>query len=165
MALALSDYNVFPMIAAERLEALAEGKDPMMIMRMKSGFAVMSNHQYLRGYSMLLHYPEVCSLNDLNHEQRASFMHDMGLLGDAVQRATDCKRINYSIYGNLDPFLHAHVVPRYEDEAEEYRTLPPLSYPQEVREHWTTHYQQEEHAKLRDNIRLQLMELFDHGLE
>jgi diadenosine tetraphosphate (Ap4A) HIT family hydrolase len=153
------------MIAAERLTALAEGQDPMLIMRMKSGFAVMSNHQFLRGYALLLHYPEVCSLNDLSHEQRAAFMHDMGLLGDAVQRTTECKRINYSIYGNKDPFLHAHVFPRYDDEPEDYRTLPPFSYPQEVREHWTTHYKAEEHLELQDNIRLQLMELIDHGLE
>src|SRR5580698_10255170 len=104
MALALAEYNVFPMVAAERLTALAEGKDPMLIMRMKSGFADMSNHQFLRGYCLLLHYPEVLSLNDLTNEARASFLHDMALLGDAVQRTTECTRVNYSIYGNKDPF-------------------------------------------------------------
>lgn len=147
------------MVAAERLTVLAEGKDPMLIMRMKSGFAVISNHQFLRGYSMLLHYPEVVSLNDLSLEARASFLHDMSLLGDAVQRTTECRRINYSIYGNRDPFLHAHVIPRYDDEPEEYRQLPPFTYPQETREHWLTHFKPEEHGELQDNIRLRLTEL------
>ena len=150
------------MVAAERLTVLAEGKDPMLIMRMKSGFAVISNHQFLRGYCMLLHYPEVASLNDLSQEARASFFHDMGLLGDAVQRTTECKRINYSIYGNRDPFLHAHVFPRYDDEPEDYRQLPPLSYPEETRVHWLTHFNIEEHGELQDNIRLQLTELLGH---
>jgi diadenosine tetraphosphate (Ap4A) HIT family hydrolase len=162
MAFALADYNTFPMVAAERLTALAEGKDPMLIMRMRSGFAVMSNHQFLRGYCLLLHYPEVGSLNDLNLEARASFLHDMALLGDAVQRTTDCKRLNYSIYGNKDPFLHAHVFPRYDDEPEDYREMPPFSYPEETRVHWLTHYKPEEHAELQDNIRLRLMELLGH---
>ena len=147
------------MVAAERLTALAEGKDPMLVMRMKSGFAVMSNHQFLRGYCLLLHYPEVTSLNDLSLEARASFLQDMTLLGDAVQRTTECKRVNYSIYGNSDPFLHAHVVPRYDDEPEDYRQMPPFAYPQEVREHWLTHFKPEEHSVLLDNIRLQLMDL------
>lgn len=153
------------MVAAERLTALVEGRDPMLIMRMKSGFAVMSHHQFLRGYCLLLHYPEVGSLNDLGPEARAAFLHDMALLGDAVQRTTDCRRINYSIYGNQDPFLHAHVVPRYDDEPEEYRSLPPFNYPQEAREHWTTHYTPEEHAELHDNIRRRLLELIGHEPE
>jgi diadenosine tetraphosphate (Ap4A) HIT family hydrolase len=147
------------MVAAERLTALAEGNDPMLVMKMRSGFAVMSNNQWLRGYCLLLHYPEVCSLNDLSQEARAAFLLDMGLLGDAVQRTTECKRINYSIYGNQDPFLHAHIIPRYDDEPEEFRTLPPLSYPESVREAWETHYKASEHALLQDNIRLQLEEL------
>ncbi|MHB8637514.1 MAG: HIT family protein [Fimbriimonadaceae bacterium] len=159
MALLSLDYNTFPMVAAERLTALAEGKDPMLIMRMRSGFAVMSNHQFLRGYCLLLHYPEVLSLNDLGQESRAAFLHDMALVGDAVQRTTDCRRVNYSIYGNQDPYLHAHVFPRYDDEPEEYRFLPPFSYPQEIREHWLTHYKAEDHAELQDNIRLRLTEL------
>ncbi|HLK16285.1 MAG TPA: HIT domain-containing protein [Fimbriimonadaceae bacterium] len=150
------------MVAAERLTALVEGKDPMLVMRMRSGFAVMSNHQFLKGYCLLLAYPEVSSLNDLSHESRAAFLHDMALLGDAVQRTTECKRINYSIYGNKDPFLHAHVIPRYDSEPDEYREVPPFSYPQDVREHWTTHYKLEEHAELQDNIRLRLMELLGH---
>lgn len=150
------------MVAAERLSALADGQDPMLVMRMKSGFAVMSNHQFLRGYCLLLHYPEVASLNDLSADGRASFLHDMAVLGDAVMRTTECKRINYSIYGNKDPFLHAHIIPRYDDEPDEYRELPPFNYPQDVREHWTTHYKAEEHAELQDNIRIQLMDLLGH---
>lgn len=164
MALYLADYNT-PMVASERLTALAEGNDPMAIMRMRSGFAVMSRHQWLPGYCLLLRYPEVCSLNDLGPEERADFLRDMAVLGDAVQRTTECRRINYSIYGNQDPFLHAHVIPRYEDEPEEYRTLPPLCYPPEVREHWETHYSPEAHGDLQDNIRLILNEIVVHRYE
>ena len=37
----------------------------------------------------------------------------MGNVGDALLASTDSFRINYSILGNSDPFLHAHICPRY----------------------------------------------------
>ncbi len=38
----------------------------------------------------------------------------MSLLGDAVQAVVKPRRMNYSIYGNTDAFLHAHVFPNGE---------------------------------------------------
>jgi diadenosine tetraphosphate (Ap4A) HIT family hydrolase len=39
--------------------------------------------------------------------------------------ATAALRINYAIYGNLDPALHAHVFPRRADEPPATRTAQP----------------------------------------
>ena len=86
----------------------------------------------------------------------------MCLLGDAVMVATECVRVNYSVYGNLDPFLHAHVVPRYEWEADEHRTIPPLMYPEEIQRSPTHLYEQEAHADLQDKIARALRSLLEH---
>ena len=40
----------------------------------------------------------------------------MAALGDAVLEATGAERINYEILGNVDPALHAHVIPRHASE-------------------------------------------------
>jgi hypothetical protein len=37
-------------------------------------------------------------------------------------------RINYAMFGNLEPALHAHVVPRFADEPESYRAMHPWAY-------------------------------------
>ena len=37
-------------------------------------------------------------------------------------------RINYAIFGNLEPALHAHVIPRYRNEPEGMRTQQPWAY-------------------------------------
>ncbi len=55
-------------------------------------------------------------------------MSDLGRLGDAVLKATNAVRINYAIFGNLEPALHAHVHPRYADEREDLRTNNPWAY-------------------------------------
>jgi len=116
---------------AERLASLLNGENPLEIVKMRSGYAVMGDSQYHPGYCLLLAYPMVSKLNDLDGSARTAFLEDMALLGDAVLAATDAVRINYSIYGNLDPFLHAHVFPRYVDE--EFATMPPMSIPADVR--------------------------------
>jgi len=50
------------------------------------------------------------------------------LLGDALTTTLNPLRINYAIYGNLEPALHAHVIPRYSHEPEALRTQQPWAY-------------------------------------
>jgi diadenosine tetraphosphate (Ap4A) HIT family hydrolase len=59
---------------------------------------------------------------------RAQFLADMAVLGDAVLAVTGALRVNYAMYGNLAPALHAHVFPRYADEPEFARTGHPWVY-------------------------------------
>jgi diadenosine tetraphosphate (Ap4A) HIT family hydrolase len=110
------------------VEACRNGKDPAVIARMSSGWAVMGQKQVLRGYSLLLPDPVVPHLNALTSRDRDRFLSDLGALGDAVLAATGAVRINYAIFGNLEPALHAHVHPRYADEPEAMRTGNPWSY-------------------------------------
>ena len=111
-----------------RVEACRAGTDPTLIARMPSGWAVMGEKQVLRGYCLLLPDPVVPHLNSLRDDQRVQFLTDMGRLGDAVLAATGALRINYAMFGNLEPALHAHVFPRYADEPEEFRTGNPWGY-------------------------------------
>jgi len=140
-----------------RLQELAEGRNQALIARMPSGFLVMGDYQFFRGYCLLLAYPMVEKLNDLRDEDRAQFLADMARAGDAVLAATGCRRINYSIYGNLDPFLHAHIWPRYDDEDERYRTVPPFLVPNEIREAAECAYDPDGHRELREAIRRNLV--------
>ena len=54
----------------------------------------------------------------------------MALVGDALMDVTGAYRVNYTITGNTDPYLHAHIVPRYLEEPEHLREGLPWSYPQ-----------------------------------
>jgi diadenosine tetraphosphate (Ap4A) HIT family hydrolase len=109
------------------VEACRAG-DPRVIARMPSGWAVMGSPQVLRGYCLLLPDPVVPHLNALDAQARDRFMCDLGGLGDAVLTATGAVRVNYAIFGNLEPALHAHVHPRYIDEPPTLRTANPWAY-------------------------------------
>jgi diadenosine tetraphosphate (Ap4A) HIT family hydrolase len=95
---------------------------------MASGWAVFGRQQFLRGYALLLPDPVVPDLNALPVVPRGQFLADMASLGDALRDATGALRINYAIFGNLEPALHAHVVPRYADEAPALRTAHPWAH-------------------------------------
>jgi diadenosine tetraphosphate (Ap4A) HIT family hydrolase len=132
-----------------QVESCRTGRDPCVIARLPSGWAVMGQRQVLRGYCLLLPDPVVPQLNSLEAAARDRFMADLGRLGDAVLAATSALRINYAILGNLEPALHAHVVPRYADEPEAMRTVHPWAYD------WSRapEFDAREHGALLDSIR------------
>lgn len=121
-----------PLPIPERIAKAHAGTNPTVISRMPSGWAVMCDMQFLPGYIIHLADPVVATINDLDPEGRQRYLADMVLIGDALLEATEAYRINYTIAGNRDPYLHAHITPRYLSEPEQYRTGLPWSYPREV---------------------------------
>jgi diadenosine tetraphosphate (Ap4A) HIT family hydrolase len=111
-------------VISERVALANQGKYPHVIHRMASGWAVMGETQVLPGYCLLLPDPVVPTLNHLSGPARAAYLNDMVTLGDVVLKVTGAVRINYEMLGNLEPELHAHLVPRYTTEAPELRTKP-----------------------------------------
>jgi diadenosine tetraphosphate (Ap4A) HIT family hydrolase len=105
-----------------------EGRDPKVIARLFSGWAVFGERQFVRGYALLLPDPVVPNLNALGAQERIAFLSDMSRLGDALLKVTGALRINYAIFGNQEPALHAHVIPRYLDEPEALRAQQPFAY-------------------------------------
>jgi diadenosine tetraphosphate (Ap4A) HIT family hydrolase len=108
--------------------AAREGRDPRVIARLYSGWAVFGEQQFVRGYVLLLPDPVVPNLNALGVKERITFLSDMSRLGDALLKVTGAARINYAIFGNQEPALHAHVIPRYLDEPEALRSAQPWAY-------------------------------------
>jgi diadenosine tetraphosphate (Ap4A) HIT family hydrolase len=106
----------------DRIGTALRSENPTVLRRLTSGFAVIGDVQFLPGYSVLLmDEPDVQRLSGLPKAKRLSFLSDMDQLSEAVERA--CRRldpafrqVNLEILGNTDPFLHAHVWPRFDWE-------------------------------------------------
>lgn len=100
------------------------GQLSRVIARLPSGWAVLGDPQILPGYALLYPDPVVPDLNALTGADRQQFLDDMAWLGDAVLAVTRAERVNYEMLGNVEPALHAHVVPRYAWEPAERRRQP-----------------------------------------
>ena len=118
---------------SDRLGAAARGENPTVLARMSTGWAVIGDTQHLPGYSLLLYAGKADHLTDLPRAERAAFLMDMSILGEAVQHACqaadpDFLRVNYEILGNTWHHLHGHVHARYAWEAEPLRAGPVWRY-------------------------------------
>jgi diadenosine tetraphosphate (Ap4A) HIT family hydrolase len=111
-----------------RVNDARAGRDNTVLGRCASGWAVFGQQQFVEGYLLLLPDPVVPDLNALTPERRSQFLLDMSRLGDALVRTTAPVRVNYAIFGNVEPALHAHIIPRYRNEPEDMRTAHPWSY-------------------------------------
>ncbi|WP_239163568.1 HIT family protein [Paractinoplanes rishiriensis] len=106
----------------DRIGSARAGTNPTLLAKMPQSFAVIGDTQFLPGYCVLLvDEPSIDRLTDLSKGQRLEFLDSMDTLGQAVEAACGAiepgfRRMNYEILGNTDPYLHAHLFPRYEWE-------------------------------------------------
>ena len=120
----------YPTIIHERVHLARAGRNETVICRLPSGWVVLGDDQRLRGYSLLLGDPIRDDLNELVSAERRQFLMDMSAVGDALLEVLNPALINYSILGNTDRALHAHIHPRYDEEEPDKRRTSPIIY------HW-----------------------------
>jgi diadenosine tetraphosphate (Ap4A) HIT family hydrolase len=147
----------------DRIGSAHRGENPLVMARLRSGFAVIGDTQHLPGYSLLLtEDPAVDHLTDLGWERGTQFLFDLGLLGEAVAaacRENGLRRVNYEILGNSMPVLHGHVHARYEWEPPERIGGPVWRYAREVRNDPQHAYSDARHGELRAAITAELRQL------
>ncbi|MET7913543.1 HIT domain-containing protein [Streptomyces avermitilis] len=120
---------------ADWISALERGEDPNVLHRMRTGWAVLGSTQHLPGYCLLVH-DSADHLTDLSRSERAEFLLDLSLLGEAIQEVCSAAdpafyRVNYEVLGNLWNHLHGHVHARYHWEPQERRQMPVWLYAEE----------------------------------
>ena len=143
----------------DRIGSAQRGENPTVLARMRSGFAVIGDFQFLPGYCVLLSDTRADSLNALSMDARKDYLLDKTLIGDAIIRVCNPLRINYSTLMNLAHFLHTHVEARYDWEPEENKKRPTYFYPKEKRWNEEYAYSEEKYGKLRADIAAALQEL------
>lgn len=107
-----------------RVLAARRGENPFVVCAMPSGWLVMGDQQVLPGYCLLLSDPVTRSLNTLSDTARIQYLNDMARIGDALLAVTGCARVNYETWGNTEPWLHTHIMPRYDWEPDDKRRMP-----------------------------------------
>ncbi|HCK67071.1 MAG TPA: hypothetical protein DHW49_12480 [Anaerolineae bacterium] len=112
----------------ERVDLARAGKNPTVISQLSSGWLVLGDNQNIPGYCVFLSDPVVDDIQKLTIAQRSIFLSEMTIAGDAIQKAVNARLMNYSILGNADAGLHAHIHPRYDWEDERFKTKNPFKY-------------------------------------
>lgn len=88
------------------------GKNPYFVKELKSGYVVLGDYQFYKGYTLFLSKIHVKELHFLG-SFRNIYLEEMAVVAEAVFETFRPNKINYELLGNTDNHLHWHIFPRY----------------------------------------------------
>ena len=119
-------------LICERISLIEMGTNPLFVKELRTGYVVIGDHQFCRGYTLFLSKVHATELHELTPDFRREFLWDMSQVAEAVYKAFSPDKLNYELLGNTDSHLHWHLFPRY--RSEEHFLRPVWVVPKEVRE-------------------------------
>lgn len=119
--------NQYPDLICERVALWKEGHNPYFIHEFETAIFVIGDHQFYRGYSLLLLKEHVRELHELDRITYMKLQEELYIAGNAIARTFKPWKLNYQCLGNKDQHVHWHIVPRYESD-QYHRTLPFTDY-------------------------------------
>ena len=103
-------------LICNRIEMIISETNPYFVAELETGYVVIGDDQFFRGYTLFLCKEHVYELHELDTEFRTRFLNEMAQVSEAVFRAFKPKKLNYELLGNGDPHLHWHLFPRHEND-------------------------------------------------
>lgn len=100
-------------LICNRIQQIKRNENKYFVKELTSGYVVIGDHQYYRGYTLLLSKVHTNELHKLGSKKRNQFLKDMGVASEAVYKAFKPKKLNYELLGNTDGHMHWHFFPRY----------------------------------------------------
>lgn len=93
-----------------------EGREAIMykVGEMKAGVLYLFKDQAHKGRCVLAlkgHKKELC---ECGAQEAADFARDLALASGAVKELWGCTKLNLASFGDANPHLHFHIVPKYE---------------------------------------------------
>lgn len=98
-------------LICDRIKQIKQNKNPYFVAELSTGYVVLGDSQYFKGYTLFLSKEHV---NELHlHSEPETYLNEVVKVGKAVYNAFKPMKLNYEILGNSDPHLHTHIFPRY----------------------------------------------------
>jgi diadenosine tetraphosphate (Ap4A) HIT family hydrolase len=105
-----------PCLICERNREILEGMNGHFVCELETGFVVLGDFQFFRGYTLFLAKRHVAELHQLEAGERERFLIEMSLVAESVYRCFKPVKLNYECLGNAEPHLHWHLFPRHADD-------------------------------------------------
>ena len=123
-------------------------------MELKTGYVVVGDYQFFRGYTLFLCKKHKKELHDLGWEFRKNFLTEMSIVAEAVSRAFKPQKLNYELLGNNDHHLHWHIFPRHKNDPLPGRTV--WNVPKGIRENKINRPDKKSLTELKSKLRKEL---------
>ena len=117
----------------DRVALWKEGKNPYFIAEFKHSIFVVGDHQYHKGYCLVLFKEHVRELHELPKDVQTEHFAEVMAATRALVDTFAPWKMNHASYGNAEGHVHWHLFPRYADDPD--RGRPPFLHAAEFREH------------------------------
>lgn len=74
-------------LICERMSLIEQEKNPYFVAELETGYVVIGDHQYFKGYTLFLCKHHVTELHFLEPDFRRQFLHEMSIVAEAVYNA------------------------------------------------------------------------------
>lgn len=105
-----------PCFICERIALIKKGENPYFVKELQTGYVVLGDYQYYKGYTLFLSKHHAYELHELPDKEMKLFLEEMAQVAKAVYQAFKPAKLNYELLGNGVPHLHWHLFPRYQDD-------------------------------------------------
>ena len=99
-------------LICERIELIKQGKNPHFVKEFETGYVVIGDGQYFKGYTLFLAKEHVTELHQMEYETKIKFLEEMSIVQEAVAKAFQAEKMNIELLGNGDAHVHWHLFPR-----------------------------------------------------
>lgn len=107
----------------EREEKLKNGLYPYLIHEFENSWWLLGEHQYYKGYSVLLLKGHAREMTELKTQHAAAVFEELLRAQRTVEKAFPHFKMNICSLGNVVDHVHWHLFPRYSDDPK--RENPP----------------------------------------
>lgn len=99
-------------LICERIKLIKQGKNPHFVKELETGYVVIGDGQYFKGYTLFLAKEHVTELHQMEYETKIKFLEEMSIVQEAVAKAFQAEKMNIELLGNGDAHVHWHLFPR-----------------------------------------------------
>jgi diadenosine tetraphosphate (Ap4A) HIT family hydrolase len=103
-------------LICDRVQLARAGKNPHLVAEMEHSYFVVGDHQFHEGYALVLLKQHVREPFDLPPDVQREHFREVMRAAEAIDATFRPAKMNFSCYGNAEPHVHWHIVPRYEDD-------------------------------------------------
>lgn len=93
-------------LICERIELIKQGKNPHFVKELETGYVVIGDGQYFKGYTLFLAKEHVTELHQMEYETKIKFLEEMSIVQEAVSKAFQAEKMNIELLGNGDAHVH-----------------------------------------------------------
>jgi diadenosine tetraphosphate (Ap4A) HIT family hydrolase len=108
-------------LICERLALWRQGRNPYVVDEFEQCLFVVGDHQFHRGYCLLLLKEHVRELHDMPEARALAVCAEVLRASRAVTAAFRPWKMNLACYGNAEEHVHWHLMPRHADDPDRRR--------------------------------------------